>query len=222
MSVKRIDNNLNKIFTESNTVDTPKKFTELDDTPDDYTGESGKLISSNDTGDGIIFKFMSFTELDDTPDDYTGFADNLIMVNQTEDGVDFVGKHVLSFEDNTRMVFVQSNAPIGWTQDTSINDRMLRVVSGSGGGSGGTWDLSSLMTGDHTLTLGEMPEHTHTYLYSYIAGGPCENRLGPGHYTSYFDYVGGDQPHNHRLFDNNNWRPEYKDIIVCSKDVYIQ
>lgn len=51
----------------------------------------------------------------------------------------------------TVMVFYQAAAPVGWTKITTQNDKALRVVSGTGGGSGGTNALSSAHT--HTYTL---------------------------------------------------------------------
>lgn len=38
----------------------------------------------------------------------------------------------------TKAVFFQAAAPTGWTQDAANNDAALRVVSGSGGGTGGS------------------------------------------------------------------------------------
>ncbi len=59
----------------------------------------------------------------------------------------------------TKMVFYQAAAPSGWTKDTTQNDKALRVVSGSGGGSGGTHPLSSPPSTAHTHTG---PSHTHS------------------------------------------------------------
>jgi hypothetical protein len=92
------------------------------------------------------------------------------------------------FPSGTKVVFAQASAPTGWTQDTSNNDKALRVVSGSGGGTGGTHGLSSppstahthtgpshthstpshahthtLSAGAHTLSTAEMPSHNHSY-----------------------------------------------------------
>lgn len=58
----------------------------------------------------------------------------------------------------TAMVFFQAAAPTGWTKSTANTDAALRVVSGSGGGTGGTTGFSL-----HTHTG---PSHTHT-----LAGG---------------------------------------------------
>jgi hypothetical protein len=94
---------------------------------------------------------------------------------------------VQPFPSGTKMVFAQAAAPTGWTQDTTNNDKALRVVSGAGGGTGGTHAFSSppstahthtgpshthstpshshthtLSAGAHTLSTAEMPSHNHS------------------------------------------------------------
>jgi len=93
--------------------------------------------------------------------------------------------------DGSVMVFFQANAPTGWTKVTSQNDKTLRVVSGTGGGTGGDWAMSAgettsshgghahssaahthngaahshnhnLSAGAHTLSTSEMPSHSHS------------------------------------------------------------
>ncbi len=60
------------------------------------------------------------------------------------------------------MIFGQPSAPVGWTKNISLTDRMLRVVSGAGAGTGGTALLSSGITLSHTHTLTPIVDHTHT------------------------------------------------------------
>ena len=36
----------------------------------------------------------------------------------------------VGFASGTKVVFAQASAPTGWTQDTTHNDKALRVVSG--------------------------------------------------------------------------------------------
>lgn len=88
----------------------------------------------------------------------------------------------------TATFFAQATAPTGWTKSTTHNDKALRVVSGSGGGAGGTTAFSTVMAsrtpagsvnisggtvGGHAITEAEMaththgvydPGHTHTYI----------------------------------------------------------
>jgi hypothetical protein len=53
----------------------------------------------------------------------------------------------------TRMVFAQAAAPTGWTKVTTWANHMLRVVSGTGGGS---------FTGDSPILNSKVVSHTHT------------------------------------------------------------
>lgn len=68
---------------------------------------------------------------------------------------------VMRGEPGTSMVFYQASAPTGWTQDTTVNDRVLRVVSGSGGSTGGSWTISGVTVNNHTLTVAQIPSHNH-------------------------------------------------------------
>lgn len=61
------------------------------------------------------------------------------------------------------MIFGQPAAPTGWTKISSINDRMLRIVSGVGGGSGGTQLVSSGVSLAHTHSLASVADHTHSF-----------------------------------------------------------
>lgn len=86
----------------------------------------------------------------------------------------------------TKMLFYQAAAPTGWTKQTSVNNAALRVVSGSGGGTGGAIDFSTLFAagkavslsgnvGATTLTVAQMPSHkhdlTHTQSQLYTTHG---------------------------------------------------
>jgi len=84
-------------------------------------------------------------------------AGNLSGALPAIDGSALTG--VQPFPSGTKMVFAQASAPTGWTQDTTNNDKALRVVSGSGGGTGGTHGLSSPPSTSHTHTG---PSHTHS------------------------------------------------------------
>lgn len=77
---------------------------------------------------------------------------------------------VSSFDAGTAMLFVQTSAPTGWTKSTTHNDKALRVVSGaasSGGSVGFTTAFASGNTGATTLSISQMPSHTHA---AYSAG----------------------------------------------------
>ena len=79
------------------------------------------------------------------------------------------------FPTSTAWVFYQTSAPTGWTQVVTQNNKALRVVSGAGGGSGGTNSFTTTMssftlggtmtstnaTGGTGLTESQIPGHTH-------------------------------------------------------------
>lgn len=118
----------------------------------------------------------------------------------------------------TKMLFFQASAPTGWTQDTSQNDRVLRVVSGAGGGTGGSWTLSGITVADHTLTVDEIPAHDHglEYMTAHTAAGSAmPNTVGTA--TAKFS-EGGGQPHGHTTTLADTWRPAYIDVLVATRD----
>lgn len=68
----------------------------------------------------------------------------------------------------TVMLFAQSSAPTGWTVVNSISDYGMRIVTGTSGLGGSTFGsvvYSTVFgrsgTDAHTLTLSEIPSHTH-------------------------------------------------------------
>ena len=144
----------------------------------------------------------------------------------------------------TKMVFRQASAPTGWTQDTTLNDRVLRLVSGAGGGTGGSWTISGLTVSGHALTVGELPAHAHwtvgdrSYSASGGIGAGNSNAIGKwgsddvgageDQYTlqpatgaadrAATSSVGSGQSHSHGISSNASWRPLYADVIVATKD----
>jgi len=122
-----------------------------------------------------------------------GVTGNTTLVNATVSGtlgvtgaatfsstVTISGNNVDSFPSGTRLVFNQGTAPAGWTQDTSdtANNRMLRVVNSTGGGTGGS--------SDPTL-MNVVPYHTHGFSGS-TAGATTGTYIGdPGHAHGVYD-----------------------------------
>jgi hypothetical protein len=60
--------------------------------------------------------------------------------------------------NGTATLFFQAAAPAKWTKATSHNNKCFRVVSGAGGGNGGTQGLGSAITLAHSHTV---DSHTH-------------------------------------------------------------
>lgn len=83
------------------------------------------------------------------------------------------------------MLFVQAAAPTGWTISSTHNNKALRIVSSSGGGSGGSVAFSTAFASQtpsgsvsisggsvnaYTLSTNEISSHSHGAPYSHGAG----------------------------------------------------
>ena len=91
-------------------------------------------------------------------------------------------RRVVAFAAGTTVTFHQASAPTGWTKQTTHNDKALRVVSGTGGGSGGSTAFSTVMASrtpggsvtmtnaSFTLTTSEIPSHGHSVFVNSFAG----------------------------------------------------
>ena len=100
-------------------------------------------------------------------------------VNST--GIVFNDNTVLSSKygiipQNSLTFFHQATAPVGWAKSTSHDNKTLRVVSGTGGGSAGNQPFTtvfntkpysgtgpvSVTVGPHILSTPQLPSHTHS------------------------------------------------------------
>lgn len=103
------------------------------------------------------------------------------MATLTPTGIRFaVGDELNSkraiFPTSTAWIFYQAAAPSGWTKSTSHDNKALRVVSDSGGGSAGTNSFTSTMssfnyagtlsssdsTGGTALSTPQITSHSHS------------------------------------------------------------
>lgn len=117
----------------------------------------------------------------------------------------------------TDMWFYADSAPTGWTLQGSLGDTVLAIKGGStyttGAASAGTWTQPS-----HTLTVDEIPAHSHTYTAPNnpenkrrTNGSACVTGVTAGTSTS---SVGGGNSHNH----GTSWRPLARVGIIARKD----
>jgi hypothetical protein len=132
------------------------------------------------------------------------------------------GRAIDAFPTGTRMLFQQTAAPTGWTKVTTEDNKALRVVSGTAG-TGGSVNFTTAFSsksvsgtignttatnqattaggtvGNHTLTIAEIPSHTHVYAdttaaYQPLGGGNQSVFRGPAAETL---ATGGSGAHNH-------------------------
>lgn len=96
----------------------------------------------------------------------------------------------------TVMCFFQAAAPTGWTQVVTQNDKVLRVVSGVGGGSGGTIATSTGLAHAHTVA-------SHHHSISHRHATPVGNQNGSTSYYAFNDSWGeGTETRSHTVLLN--------------------
>ena len=156
-----------------------------------------------------------------------------------------------AFTSGTKMLFQQSTAPTGWTKDTTnYDDHAIRVVTGTAG-SGGTNALSTLdatasgtinssvsgSTAGHTLTISQIPSHTHSQRTDRVQEGYDNGTSYAGYSPSAGNHspttwnigsTGGGGSHSHgkgtlavtSTFTGsaNALDVQYVDVIIATKD----
>lgn len=120
----------------------------------------------------------------------------------------------------TRMPFNQTAAPTGWTKDTAagLNDSIMRIVVGAVG-SGGSTAFSTFngqtATGAHTLTLAQIPAHTHSMsIGGSITGNTGSTPISMPFGTTNTGSAGSGGSHSHTMTTSI----KYNDFIIASKD----
>jgi hypothetical protein len=135
-----------------------------------------------------------------------------------------------AFPSGTRMVFDQDTPPTGWTRDTAIDDRVVRIVSGARV-HGGSWTISGLSNSSE-------PNHQHTGSLDFATqgtppAGSCWVGLRSDPYMRFstsgtFTGQGETVPartfttaaaggHTHTISSDGSWRPPTRDMIVAVK-----
>lgn len=120
------------------------------------------------------------------------------------------------FSSGTRILFQQSTAPVGWTKDTTHNDKSLRVVSGAVS-SGGSVDFSTFTAqavGATTLSTAQMPSHDHDVPFGALAAVSPWGQDGRPWYGGRTGFSGGSQSHTHSL----DMSLKYVDTVICVKN----
>jgi len=122
------------------------------------------------------------------------------------------------FASGTLMLFQQTNAPTGWTKETTHNNVALRVVSGTPS-TGGATDFdtvfgSGINTGSHQLGISEIPAHTHTHAGTNETGSGGRFTTNDSDLATTGGSSGGNGTHSHTM----SLDVKYLDLIICSKD----
>jgi hypothetical protein len=127
----------------------------------------------------------------------------------------------------TKMVFVQTAAPTGWTKDTTHDNKALRVVSGTAG-TGGTVNFTTAFAsravsgtvGNHTLTIAQIPSHSHLWganTQTQTPAGAGAPRFGTS--ADVTSSTGGGGAHSHTFTGTAiDLEVQYVDVIIATKD----
>jgi hypothetical protein len=129
-------------------------------------------------------------------------------------------------------LFFQAAAPTGWTKLTTHNDKCLRLVGTTGGGSGGTTAFSTIYsnrtipTGSVTtlaLSSNQIPSHSHSFGPVHQQGGGARygninpQRMNPA--VVGMNNAGASFSHTHpSSVGPVNLTIQYIDVILCSLD----
>lgn len=133
----------------------------------------------------------------------------------------------LPFPIGTAMLFIQASAPVGWTKSTSYNDYALRIVSGSGGSTGGsvafTTAFANTNVGATTLSTSQLAAHAHQIspstagtfynTFTILTSSLFTSGLGTGSLAG-TNNTGGGNSHTHSV----TLAVQYIDAIICTKD----
>ena len=120
------------------------------------------------------------------------------------------------------MWFYQNSVPISstyWKIVPNTGDTLLAVKGGATYTTGGVSNVGTWQQANHTLTLDQIPAHTHSFVIytSDEKGNLAQNKVGSSNRSSKStqttDSKGGGQAHNH----GNTWRPSGSVGIICEK-----
>ena len=132
----------------------------------------------------------------------------------------------IPFASGTSLPCFNAAAPTGWTKQATHNDKALRLVNGSGGGSGGVTAFSTVFaasrsTDPYTLLIADLALHTHTPAagVSNFVGDVGTYGAGAGSTIGRFGGTaagpaGGGGAHSHGM----QMQVAYVDMIQINKD----
>ena len=143
------------------------------------------------------------------------------------------GDPAVGFATGTKMMFVQTAAPTGWTKDTTHNNKALRVVSGTAS-TGGTVAFTTAFAsqavsgtvGNTTLTTTQMPSHGHNVRHVLAGTGTAVcihagggNRADGNGQAAAAVNTGSSGAHNHSFTGTAiDMAVQYVDVIIATKD----
>jgi hypothetical protein len=161
------------------------------------------------------------------------------LVSPSFDAATIGSTAIDAFPSGTKMLFQQTAAPTGWTKDTTHNDKALRITNGTVG-TGGSVAFEtafasqtpagsvSVTVAGHTLTISEIPSHSHDIPSQPLSGSTngVATRGDTVGNSGILDTgsVGGGNSHTHAgstaTFTGTaiDLDVSYVDVIIAAKD----
>lgn len=181
---------------------------------------TGKTINASNNTISNLTTAMFASGVVDTDTGLTGNSDTKLATQKAvkayADGVSG------GFDAGTAMLFIQSSAPTGWTKQTTHNDKVLRIVSGSAS-SGGTNSFSTVMgqtvVGGTAISIAQMPAHGHSYSKGSKSGAADDGGTSGALWQDSLvgdttGSQGGGQTHNHTI----TMAMQYVDAIIATRN----
>jgi len=170
----------------------------------------------------MVYKISPTTVIDSSQNVYS--TSSVVATN-------FIGKGTIPV--NSTVVFNQTNAPTGFTKVTTYNDYALRIVSGTGGLTGGSVNFSTAFpsssttpisitgTASNTLTTAQLPTHTHPGSGIAVSGS-TQGVLAGSQFIARAATLaaGGGAAHPHPVSGSTSadFRVKYVDVILATRD----
>lgn len=157
--------------------------------------------------------------------DALGANDTILNATNATTAVNLTGSWS-AIPAGTKMLFQQTAAPTGWTKDTTHDNKALRVVSGAAGSGGSVAFTTAFASqavagsvGSTTLSLTQIPSHTHTIPANGNAGEGSSFQGDSPTNSQNSGASGGGGSHTHSFTGTAiNLAVQYVDIIIATKD----
>lgn len=155
-------------------------------------------------------------------------------VEALEEKVGIDGEELI--QEGDAVLFYADTAPIGWTLDTSMDDKLVFVTKGSGAGgqtgggihSTGAWVISGLSDSGHAHDPGSYVAAVQAHSHPLASGTALETggysptkattTTSSGNHSA--TVSGSSANGNASIASSGAWRPAAYSFICCTKDAF--
>lgn len=126
--------------------------------------------------------------------------------------------NIAGFVSGDFLMTSNTGAKAGWTDKTATwASRYIRVGATPETTGGNATHAHGGVTGSHTLTIAEIPPHTHTYTYDIAPGAADSGGSHSTYAVGTTSSTGGGGGHTHTIAAADN-DPLYVDVAIYKKD----